>query len=95
MKNTNRLKLLLNLYKFFKPKLYKKMILTGRLFEFLTKEYDEELKIEKKPEVKHEVIATPKQHKPIQRDKITEQKKSFKYNLNDDKHIDDKEFEKF
>lgn len=48
MKNTNRLKLLLNLYKFFKPKLYKKMILTGRLFEFLTKEYDEELKIEKK-----------------------------------------------
>jgi len=48
MKNTNRLKLLLNLYKYFKPKLYKKMILTGRLFEFLTKEYDEELKIEKK-----------------------------------------------
>lgn len=34
MKNTNRSKLL-NTIKYFKPKLYKKMIFTGRLFEFL------------------------------------------------------------
>lgn len=48
MKNTSRLKSLLNICKSFKPKLYKKMILTGRLFEFLIKEHGEDFLVDKK-----------------------------------------------
>ena len=39
MKNTNRSKLLTTI-KYFKPKLYKKMIFTGRLYEFLTRKIE-------------------------------------------------------
>ena len=44
MKNTNRSKLL-NTIKYFKPKLYKKMIFTGRLFEFLIRNLEKEINI--------------------------------------------------
>jgi response regulator RpfG family c-di-GMP phosphodiesterase len=39
MKNTNRSKLLTTI-KYFKPKLYKKMIFTGRLYEFLIRKIE-------------------------------------------------------
>ena len=41
MRNTNRGKLL-NTIKYFKPKLYKKMIYTGRLYEFLIRNLEKE-----------------------------------------------------
>ena len=44
MKNTNRGKLLTTI-KYFKPKLYKKMIYTGRLYEFLIRRIENEINI--------------------------------------------------
>lgn len=41
MKNTNRGKLL-NIIKYFKPKLYRKMVYTGRLYEFLIRNIEKE-----------------------------------------------------
>jgi len=75
------------------------MISVFKTNEIQGKSFKIEVKKEKKQEVKHDVkqvvIKTPTQNKPIQRKETSEHKKSFKLNLNDDKHIDDKEFEKF
>lgn len=49
--NTNRGKLL-NTIKFFKPKLYRKMIYTGRLYEFLIRELEETLSEDSKYSLK-------------------------------------------
>lgn len=42
-----KIKFILESFKFLKPKLYKKMLLTGRLFENLITDFEEDIKIDK------------------------------------------------
>ena len=70
------------------------MISVFKTNETQSQRYNPEVK-KVKPTIKQEVATTIKQNKTIIKDKTLEPKKSVKLNLSDDRHDDDKNFEKF